>query len=221
MKPICRIETPFPEKFGVPRQSLLIEEAWGKLSFPKNDFFSEAFRGLESFSHLWLIFGFDQISEESVKALVRPPRFEGKTKFGVFATRSPHRPNRLGLSVVEFDRVEVTDDEIILWILGVDLVSGTPIYDIKPYIPYVDSVSDAKAVSFDERPTFEKVIWDCFHDLIESDQRLIEKVVGLDPRPGHEKSSQEFYGVSVAGYNVRFQKVGEVFHITQIEVLKS
>ncbi|MGE3609217.1 MAG: tRNA (N6-threonylcarbamoyladenosine(37)-N6)-methyltransferase TrmO [Bacteriovoracaceae bacterium] len=221
MKALCKILTPFIEKFGAPRQSLLIEEAWGKLVFPKNDFYTEAFRGLENFSHLWLIFGFHQIEEENVKALVRPPRFENKMKLGVFATRSPHRPNRLGLSVVKFERVEITENEVILWVLGVDLVSGTPIYDIKPYLPYVDSVQGAETHLFNEGPIFEKVFWDCPHDVSEVDRVLIEKVIGLDPRPAHQKLSHDHYGVSLAGYNIQFFKDSDGFHVTQIEILKS
>lgn len=208
IKPLCHIETPFLEKFGTPRQSLLISEAWGKMVFPKNDFFSEAFRGLEESSHLWLIFEFHQISDGTFNGLVRPPRFLNDLKMGVFATRSPHRPNRLGLSVVEFDRVEIKKDEIHLWVKGVDLVSGTPILDIKPYVPYVDSL-EARS-PFKDRPEFFKVKWSC--DKI-SDWNLIEKVIALDPRPGQDKDSLDEYGVSVAGYNVRFRFLRDHFEI--------
>jgi tRNA (adenine37-N6)-methyltransferase len=199
MAPITKIETPFPEKFGVPRQSLLIEEARGKMSFPKTDFYMEAFRGIEESSHLWLIFEFHEVAGP-FNGLVRPPRFLNKKKMGVYATRSPHRPNRLGLSVVKFDRLEMTDQEVILWVKGVDLVSGTPIFDIKPYVPYVDAI---EAVSpFVEKPHFYPVIWMC-EKVAESE--LIEKVIALDPRPAQDKNSDEEYGVSIAGWNVRFQ----------------
>lgn len=200
------METPFAEKFGVPRQPLLVEEAWGIMRFPKNDFFVEAFRGIEEHSHLWLIFEFDQVKEEDVQALVRPPRFEGKQKLGVFATRSPHRPNRLGLSVVKFEKLEMTDKEVILKVSGVDLVSGTPILDIKPYVPYVDSIPEAKSL-FQEKPEFKKVEWKC--EFSGKEKNLIEKVVGLDPRPGHQKDHPDEYGVSLAGYNVIFRTEGE------------
>lgn len=200
MKPISYIETPFPEKFGIPRQSLLVNEAWGKMVFPKNDFFSEAFRGIEASSHLWIIFLFHEIPDGEFNGLVRPPRFENKTKLGVYATRTPHRPNRIGLSVVEFDRVEILSDKIVLWVRGVDLLNKTPVLDIKPYVPYVDSV-EAKSL-FHELPEFKNVIWKC-EKVSESD--LIEKVIALDPRPGQDKNSEDEFGVSIAGYNVRFK----------------
>jgi tRNA-Thr(GGU) m(6)t(6)A37 methyltransferase TsaA len=203
MKPITFIETPFVEKFGIPRQPLLVNEAWGRMDFPKNDFFSEAFRGLENFSHLWLIFSFHEAIEEGVKALVRPPRFGGDLKWGVFATRSPHRPNHLGLSVVRFKKLEYLPDKISLWVEGVDLVSGTPIFDIKPYLPYADAVIEAKAGVFQNMPEFKKVQWNCVAPDDEEIRILIEKVIGLDPRPSFDKD--ESFGVSIAGYNVRFQ----------------
>lgn len=199
MTPICLIETPFPEKFGVPRQPLLIEEAWGKMTFPKTDFYVEAFRGIEESSHLWLIFEFHLV-EGPFNGLVRPPRFENKKKMGVYATRTPHRPNRLGLSVVKFDRLEFLDREVVLWVKGVDLVNGTPIFDIKPYVPYVDRVEASSP--FDERPVFYPVEWEC-EKVKESE--LIEKVISLDPRPGQDKDSGEEFGVSIAGWNVRFR----------------
>lgn len=209
MTPICLIETPFPEKFGVPRQPLLIEEASGKMTFPKTDFYMEAFRGIEESSHLWLIFEFHLV-EGPFNGLVRPPRFENKKKMGVYATRSPHRPNRLGLSVVKFDRLEILDREVVLWVKGVDLVSGTPVFDIKPYVPYVDSVNARSP--FDERPVFYPVKWECEKV---KEWELIEKVIALDPRPGQDKESGEEYGVSIAGWNVRFK-----FAVDHFEILK-
>lgn len=211
MKPITFIHTPFPEKFGVPRQSLLIPEAKGVMSFPKTDFFVEAFRGVEESSHLWLVFEFHLIAEKDIQALVRPPRFLNKKKMGVFATRSPHRPNRLGLSLVKFEKLEILDKEVRLTVAGVDLVSGTPVYDIKPFVPYVDAVKEAKT-PFTERPQLKKVLWMCKKPA-ESD--LIEKVIALDPRPGQDKESEEEYGVSVAGVNVRFR-----YTSTHVEILK-
>ncbi len=207
MKPLCTIKTPFKEKFGVPRQPLLIPEALGVMVFPKSDFYMEAFRGIENFSHLWLIFEFHQAVSEGYKALVRPPRFLGKEKWGVFASRSPHRPNHLGLSVVKFESLEV-GEEIRLTVSGVDLVSGTPIYDIKPYIKYTDSIIDAVSGPFEKAPEFKKVVWG-----VEAPECrvLIEKVVGLDPRPGFGQDGE--FGVAVAGYNVRFKSEEDKFLI--------
>ena len=217
LEPLCLIKTPFLEKFGVPRQSRLVEDAVGEMIFPKNDFYAEAFRGIEQFSHLWLIFQFHQVPADSVQALVRPPRFEGKMKLGVFATRSPHRPNRLGLSVVKFLRVEEKSDSVHLFVSGVDLVDGTPILDIKPYIPYADSVPEAKASLFDSPPSKAPVVWKCDPP---AQRKLIEEIIALDPRPGHQKDEAAEYGVSIAGLNVRFRKVAEQFEIFMIESIK-
>ncbi len=190
----------------------MVEEAWGKLVFPKDNFFSEAFRGIEGSSHLWLIFEFDQVSAEASHPLVRPPRYENKVKLGVFATRSPHRPNRLGLSLVKYDRLDLTDREVILWVKGVDLVNGTPILDIKPYLPYVDSV--VARSPFTEGPVVHAVRWDC--ERVE-EASLIEKVVALDPRPNQERGSNDAeFGMSVAGFNVRFRFSVDHFKIVAV-----
>lgn len=213
LEPLCFIRTPFVEKFGVPRQSLLVEEAVGEMVFPKNDFFAEAFRGIETFSHLWLIFQFHEVKEESVQALVRPPRFEGKMKLGVFATRSPHRPNRLGLSAVKFLKLEERSDAIHLFVSGVDLVDGTPIIDIKPYIPYADSVS-ATATLFSSVPERTNVIWKCEPP---AEKNLIENIIGLDPRPGHQKNDPSEYGVTIGGVNVRFRSGEDALEIFEVK----
>jgi tRNA (adenine37-N6)-methyltransferase len=214
MTPLCYIKTPFYQKFGVPRQSLLVDEAWGILSFPKNDFFSEAFRGIDSFSHLWLIFEFHQVPEGSAQALVRPPRFENKKKLGVFATRSPHRPNRIGMSVVKFENLKEERDEVILTVSGLDLVNGTPILDIKPYIPYADCLSDAYAQDFSVAPSIQRVNWSC---QAPPEKNLIEKVIALDPRPGQDRQSQDEYAMSLAGWNVRFRWSEEGFVVFDCE----
>lgn len=215
MDVITKIRTPFHEKFGAPRQSLLIKEAVGVMSFPKNDFFMEAFRGIEESSHLWLIFEFHLIPAGPFNGLVRPPRFENKKKMGVYATRSPHRPNRLGLSVVEFDSLTILDKEIILKVRGVDLVDGTPILDIKPYVPYTDALTEAKS-PFSESPEFLPVTWLC--EAVEKE--LIEKVIALDPRPAQDKASTEDFGLSIAGYNIRFRLAGNHFEILSAEKIK-
>jgi tRNA-Thr(GGU) m(6)t(6)A37 methyltransferase TsaA len=214
LTPLCLIETPFKEKFGVPRQPMLIPEALGKMEFPKNDFFMEAFRGIEGFSHLWLIFSFHQAIPEGHKALVRPPRFSGKEKWGVFATRSPHRPNHLGLSVVKFKSIEIGADKITLLVEGVDLVSGTPIMDIKPYIAYTDAYSDALSGAFQHRPEFKTVKWMVAPEMDSATKILIEKVIGLDPRSNIEQ--METFGVSIAGYNIRFRMSGLEFEILEV-----
>ncbi len=216
MKILSTIETPFKDKFGVPRQSLLVEEAWGVMRFPKNNFYAEAFRGIEQFSHLWLIFEFHLVNNESFNGLVRPPRFDNKQKLGVYATRSPHRPNRLGLSVVKFIGLETLTDSLVLNVSGVDLVNGTPILDIKPYIPYVDSLPHAHAPMFSDPPELHSVTFSCHHKLSSAEEILITKVIALDPRPAHDKEDDQEFGVTLAGYNVLFKKILKGFEITQI-----
>ena len=210
MSPITYIHTPFPQKFGVPRQSLLVPEAWGEMRFPKDEFFLEAFRGIDQSTHLWLIFQFHQISEDdsSKKGVIRPPRFKNKVKMGVYATRSPHRPNRLGLSVVKFEKLQIMRREIVLKVSGVDLVDSTPILDIKPYVPYADAI-DAQS-PFEVPSPFLKVTWQC-EKVRESD--LIEKVIALDPRPPQSQSMEKEYGISIAGYNIRFRYLLDEFQI--------
>lgn len=185
------------------------------MQFPRDAFFSEAFRGIEGFSHLWLIFGFHSFKEEKVSALVQPPRFDGEKKFGVFATRSPFRPNHLGLSVVKFLSLDIRERCIELRVGGVDLLSGTPIYDIKPYIPYCDSVPDAQADYFDEAPKIQTVRWGVQPPAEKKD--LIEKVIGLDPRPGHYKFLDREHAVLVADWNVKFRYENGEFIILGLE----
>lgn len=206
--PITKIETPFPEKFGVPRQPLLVKEAEGMMRFPKNDFYVEAFRGISDSSHLWLIFDFHLV-DGPFNGLVRPPRYENKKKMGVYATRSPHRPNKLGLSLVEFVKLEI-DHEVILTVRGVDLVHGTPIYDIKPYVPYSDCV---EARTPFEKPESFSVVWRCQAPF---EKELIEKVIALDPRPNQDKEASDEYGVSIAGYNIRFRFLLDHFEIVSV-----
>lgn len=201
------------EKFGVPRQSRLVEDAIGEMVFPKNDFYAEAFRGIENFTHLWLVFEFHQVSVGSVQALVRPPRFEGKMKLGVFSTRSPHRPNRIGLSVVKFLKIEERSDSIHLFVGGVDLVDETPILDIKPYIPYADSVPEARASLFENPPAKANISWKCSPP---PEKKLIEEIIALDPRPGHQKDENSSYGVTINGLNIRFQKAQDGFEILEV-----
>lgn len=205
------INTPFKQKFGIPRQPLLVMEAFGVMRFPKNDFFVEAFRGIESYSHLWLIFQFHEVSEENIKALVRPPRFEGEKK-GVFATRSPHRPNRLGMSVVKFISLEILSSEVVLTVSGVDLLDGTPIFDIKPYLPYVDAVELAQSQDISLPQVFD-VHWNCEKV---GNAELIEKVLSLDPRASHQKTNDEEFKVLIDDENVCFRIKENIVYILSV-----
>ena len=144
MKTIARIRTDFPEKFGIPRQSGLVKELTGKIVFDPEYRNPEAVRGLEQFSHIWLLWKFSESRKEHWSATVKPPRLGGKKRLGVFATRSPYRPNDIGLSCVRLDKIEISEKSgPVLWVSGIDLMNGTPIYDIKPYIPLSDCRPDA------------------------------------------------------------------------------
>lgn len=212
MEILSLINTPFKQKFGVPRQPLLVMEAYGVMRFSKNDFFVEAFRGIEAYSHLWLIFQFHEVRKENVKALIRPPRFEGVGKLGVFASRSPHRPNRLGMSVVKFESLEMTESEVVLTVKGVDLLDGTPIVDIKPYLPYADAISGAQSLKI-STPEFLQVHWECQK---RGNVKLIENVLSLDPRPVHQKIEGEEFRILLDEVDICFKIEGKVVYILSV-----
>ena len=199
MKPIGVVESCFGEKFGTPRQSGIVESACGRIVF-SDEVDDEACRGLEEFSHLWLVFLFDQVDEEEARWLVRPPRLGGNEKKGVFATRSPFRPNRIGLSLVKFESI----GEGCLEVSGLDLVDGTPILDVKPYLPYVESVPDAKGGFAETAPARMEVVFQ-FDDLEGGDRRLISEALSLDPRPAYHDDPERIYGCLLAGYEVKWR----------------
>lgn len=205
MKPIATLHTCYPEKFGVPRQSGLVPAAWGRVEFAPEFQREEAVRGIEAFSHLWLITQFHLIDEaESSKVLtVRPPRLGGNERRGVFATRSPFRPNRLGLSVVKLERVEI--DGPRLWVSGVDLVDGTPIYDIKPYVPYADALPEATSAFAQEAPLRVKVRWHREVNVPDDVRDVIEQSISLQPQPAYQEASDRIYNADMAGWQVRWQ----------------
>jgi len=199
MKPIGVVESCFGEKFGTPRQSGIVESARGRIVF-SDEVDDEACRGLEEFSHLWLVFLFDQVDEEETRWLVRPPRLGGNEKKGVFATRSPFRPNRIGLSLVKFESIGVGSLEVS----GLDLVDGTPILDVKPYLPYVEAVPDAKGGFAEAAPVRMEVVFQ-FDDLEGGDRRLISEALSLDPRPAYHDDPERIYGCLLAGYEVKWR----------------
>ncbi len=208
MKIIAHIKTDFPTKFGLPRQSGLVEEIKGKIVFEEEYRVPEAFRGLEDFSHIWLLWQFSQAVREDWSPTVRPPLLGGNTRMGVFATRSPFRPNPIGLSCVKLDGVELnTAQGSVLWVSGADLMDGTPIYDIKPYLAYADSKPEAKGgftENLGER-CLEVSIEQPLIDIIPEDKReALLKVLGGDPRPSYQKDSERVYGFNFAGFEVKF-----------------
>lgn len=186
IEPIAHIRTSFPEKFGIPRQSGLVAEAKGTIVFEPKYRDPDALRGIEEFSHLWLIWGFSAVEQDGFTPLVRPPRLGGNEKRGVFATRSPFRPNELGLSVVRLEGAEKTKGKgVVLNVSGVDLLDKTPIYDIKPYIPYADAHPDARG-GFASDPDEGVLIVDCDDALrgrLGEDAVAVLAALARDPAP--------------------------------------
>ena len=200
---IATLRTCYTDKFGVPRQSGLAPSAWGIVEFSPAYRRPEAVRGIEAFSHLWLITQFHLFKEEPGTLTVRPPRLGGNEKRGVFATRSPFRPNRLTLSVVKLDRVELDGEHAPrLFVSGVDLVDGTPVIDIKPYIPYADSVPDAAGGFAAAAPPTVPVLWGCESAAPPEVRRIIEESLALQPQPAYHDQPDRTYATEIAGWRV-------------------
>lgn len=225
IKPIAHIYTDFPEKFGIPRQSGLAKSLRGRIVFEPEYRNPDALRGLDGFSHIWLIWEFSANRTTSPwQPVVRPPRLGGNSFMGVFATRSPFRPNPLGLSCVKVDSIELsTPDAPVINVLGADLMDGTPIYDIKPYIRYADSRPEAVCGYVDalEERSLKVVFPSEVSDRI-ADKTIIPSLMEtlrLDPRPSYHNDPDRVYGLSFSGYNVRFKVVEAVLTVTDIETL--
>ena len=221
MKIIARIRTELPEKFGVPRQSGLVPQLRGRVIFEPEYRNPDAVRGLEDFSHIWLIWQFSRAVREGWSPTVRPPRLGGNRRMGVFATRSPFRPNALGLSSVRLDRGEL-DPALgpVLHVSGADLMDGTPIFDIKPYLPYTDSHPQA-AGGFTDGLAHEPLTVECSPALLEhipadSREGLLGVLAG-DPRPRYQEDPQRVYGLSFAGRNVKFTVDGDRLTVIAVE----
>lgn len=225
IRPIAHIRTDFPEKFGIPRQSGLARSLRGRIVFDPEYRNPDALRGLEDFSHIWLIWEFSANRSTSTwQPTVRPPRLGGNTSMGVFATRSPFRPNPLGLSCVKLESIEFSTNEgPVIHVCGADLMDGTPIYDIKPYIRYADARPEAVCGyvdSLEERSL--KVVFPT--DLSEkiSDKSVIPALIEtlrLDPRPSYHDDSERIYGLSFSDFNVRFKVQGGVLTVVNVEPL--
>lgn len=232
LQPIAIIHSPYKENFSVPRQPNLVQDGTGivELLAPYNQ--PEAVRGLEEFSHLWLIFQFDKNPVGKWQPTVRPPRLGGNQHVGVFASRSPFRPNSLGLSKVELRQVEISHGKILLHLGAVDLVDGTPIYDIKPYIAYADSEPLAKSSFAQEKPQIKltvsfsseaKTQLEKFSKIYPQFARFITEVIQQDPRPAYQqgKPTEREYGILLYKYNVRWRiqkgttNQAEIFEITE------
>jgi len=221
MKAIAHIHTDFPTKFGIPRQSGIIASLQGKIVFEPEYRIPEAVRGLEGFSHIWLLWEFSEAVRDKWSPTVRPPRLGGNVRKGVFATRSPFRPNPIGLSSVRLEHIDI-DPNLgpVLYVSGADLMDGTPIYDIKPYIAYTDSHPDAVS-GFASTPAdflLEVIFPKDLLDKVPADHRksLIE-VLAHDPRPQYQADPERIYGMAFGGMEVKF-KVEEI-QLTVVEVL--
>ena len=218
IRPIAYIRTDFPTKFGIPRQAGLAEELSGQIIFEPDFRMEEALRGIEGFSHIWLIWGFSE-NDGSWTPTVRPPRLGGNTRMGVFATRSPFRPNGLGLSCVRL--LDVRKEPglgTILRVGGADMVDGTPIYDIKPYLPYADSIPDARGgfapdpgrqLQVEIPPELEK-------KLPEEKRAALFACLKQDPRPRYQDDPERIYGMSFAGFEIRFQVDGTQLRVVEL-----
>lgn len=219
MKIIAHIETDFKEKFGIPRQSGIVNETVGRIVFEKKYQVPEAFRGLEEFSHIWILWKFSKAEREEWSPTVRPPLLGGNKRMGVFSTRSPFRPNPIGLSSVKLEKIEYTKDQgPVLWVRGADLLDGTPIYDIKPYLAYADSHPDAVGgftENLTERKLRVEVLCEEFNSLPEDKQIEIVKILEQDPTPSYKKDGEE-YGMQYGIYEIKFHIKEKVLYIVKI-----
>ncbi len=208
MKPVGVLRTCYAEKFGVPRQSGLVRAAWGEVVLHPEFAKAEAVRGLEQFSHVWLVTLFHLVPQDHAALTARPPRLGGNERVGVFASRTPFRPNRIGLSVVELEGVVADSSGVRLRVRGIDWVDGTPVLDIKPYVPYADAVSGAAGGYAGSAPGRMKVEWHGVPPEDEVARRIIEESVALNPQPSYHDQLGRVYAASMAGYEIKWE-VGE------------
>lgn len=221
MKTIARIHTDFSSKFGIPRQSGLVDELEATIIFEPEYRNPDALRGLENFSHIWLLWEFSECADKDWTPTVRPPRLGGNKRMGVFATRSPYRPNSIGLSSVKLTGIEKTEEYgTVLKVSGADLLDGTPIYDIKPYLPYVDSHPEASnGFALEEKDGNLEIIFpdELLSIIPESKRKALIAVLKQDPRPGYQNDPERVYGLEFAGFDVRFKINEEILTVTEIK----
>lgn len=220
MKTIATIQTDFPTKFGLPRQSGLVESIEGRIVFEKEYRVPAAFKGLEGYSHIWLIWRFSESERESWSPTVRPPRLGGNVSMGVFATRSPFRPNPIGLSCVRLLKIDYdSPDAPALIVAGADLMNGTPILDIKPYLPNVDIRPDATegfAGAVKDYALKVEIPEKWLNRIPESKREALVGVLSQDPRPGYRRGDSRRFGVEFAGMDVRFTVENGVLTVREI-----
>ncbi len=218
---IGKIYTDFPDKFGIPRQSGLIESLEARIIFEPEFRVPEAFRGLEGFSHIWLLWGFSETEKKRWYPTVRPPRLGGNRRMGVFATRSPFRPNAVGLSCVRLDHIEFgTKDGPVLHVLGADLMDQTPIYDIKPYLPITDCRQEAESGFAEQTREYSLQVEFPEELLANIEERHRESLISIlshDPRPSYQKDAERVYGMRFADYEIRFTVSDGILTVRQAE----
>jgi tRNA-Thr(GGU) m(6)t(6)A37 methyltransferase TsaA len=222
MKPIALVRSDFPEKFGIPRQSGIVPELSAKIVFEPEYRQVQALRGLELYSHLWLIWEFSKSAGAGWSPTVRPPRLGGNTRMGVFATRSPFRPNPIGLSCVKIESIDLSSsDGPVIYISGADLMDGTPIFDIKPYIPYCDCHPEALggfAVPGDRHLLEVNFPPELLQHIPEDKRSALIKVLSADPRPSYHDDAHRVYGMSFAGYNINFTVSDVCLNVIDVKV---
>lgn len=220
MKVIAHIETDFPEKFGIPRQSGLVKELKGKVIFEPEYRNPDAVKGLDGFNYIWLLWQFDGVVRERWSATVKPPRLGGNQRMGVFATRSPFRPNPIGISSVKLDRIELTSKGPVLYVSGIDLKDQTRIYDIKPYLPYADCHPDAKegfAHNVKEYHLQVDFPEELLHMLPKEKRSALFKILEQDPRPSYHHDPERKYGMAFDDMDIHFTVDGN--RLTVFEVV--
>ena len=224
-KVIARIKSDFPDKFGIPRQSGLLKNLRSTIVFEPEFRIADALRGLEGFSHLWLLWIFSENVRDTWKPTVRPPRLGGNTRLGVFATRSSFRPNPIAMSCVKIEKINLTGEGApSIEVSGADLMDGTPIVDIKPYLPYADSVPEATG-GFAEAVRFKKLDVDFAveaqvaldEQFPENKKAALVELLSEDPRPAYQRSADRVYGVRFADFEIKFQVQGD--HLTVVAIL--
>ena len=220
MKIIAHIHTDFPDKFGIPRQSGLVEGLTGEITFEPEYRNPEIIRGIEQFSHIWLLWKFSESKKEHWSATVKPPRLGGKVRLGVFATRSPFRPNDIGLSCVRLLRVEQTEKGPKLYVAGADLMDGTPIYDMKPYIPVSDCHPEASE-GYTSQTKVHALQVEFPEELLsrypEEKRKAVIGVLSQDPRPAYHEDETRKYGMEFAGFDIIFHVKEKVLYVDEIK----
>lgn len=219
--PIAYIKSDFSSKFGIPRQSGLVDELEAKIIFEKEYAVPEAFRGLDGYSHIWILWQFSECADKKWSPTVRPPRLGGNKRMGVFASRSPFRPNSIGLSCVKLVSIDETEENgTVLTVSGADLLDGTPIIDIKPYLSYVDSHPEAKGgFALQEKEGSLEIIFPV--ELLElippEKQDALRAVLKQDPRPQYQNDPERIYGLEFAGCDVRFRIANDILTVVEVE----